>query len=168
MHPVPKPDRRSPSRPLDPSTCPECHSLATPALPHRHRRVQPLRPLRLSLVHPEARSNSQQRSGSAAFRMGVIPKRVTDRSAQRSGRSQGARSTTFSPARAPWRPLPQSLDSVRNSSRGWRTAVRWRPCVRSRVRRIGHEAGMNSGVRRIRESRFQPAHRNTLLPPDSS
>jgi len=32
MHPVPKPDRRSPSRPLDPSTCPECHALATPAL----------------------------------------------------------------------------------------------------------------------------------------
>ena len=33
--PVPvelKPDRRSPSRPLDPSTCPECHALATPAL----------------------------------------------------------------------------------------------------------------------------------------
>ena len=32
MHPVPKPDRRSPFRPLDPSTCPECHALATPAL----------------------------------------------------------------------------------------------------------------------------------------
>jgi hypothetical protein len=32
MHPVPKPDRRSPSRPLDPSTCPECLALATPAL----------------------------------------------------------------------------------------------------------------------------------------
>jgi len=82
------------------------------AFPHRHRRVLPLRPLRLSLVHPEARSNSQQRSGSAAFRMGIIPKRVTDTSAQRSGRSQGARSTTFSPARAPWRPLPQSLDQA--------------------------------------------------------
>ena len=32
MHPVPKPDRRSPSRPLDPSTCPECLALATPTL----------------------------------------------------------------------------------------------------------------------------------------
>ena len=32
MHRVPKPDRRSPSRPLDPSTCPECHALATSAL----------------------------------------------------------------------------------------------------------------------------------------
>jgi hypothetical protein len=32
MHPVPKPDGRSPSRPLDPSTCPECVALATPAL----------------------------------------------------------------------------------------------------------------------------------------
>jgi len=32
MQPVPKPDRRSLSRPSDPSTCPECLALATPAL----------------------------------------------------------------------------------------------------------------------------------------
>ena len=82
MHRVPKPDRRSPSRPLDPVHLPGV-SLARNAcaFPDRHRRVLPLRPLRLSLVHREARSNNQQRSRSAAFRMGVIPNRVTDISA---------------------------------------------------------------------------------------
>jgi len=29
---TPKPDRRQPSRPLDPSTCPECHAIAGPAV----------------------------------------------------------------------------------------------------------------------------------------
>lgn len=32
MHLEPKPDRRSESRPLDPSTCPECHAIAGPAV----------------------------------------------------------------------------------------------------------------------------------------
>jgi hypothetical protein len=32
MHAVRKPDRRAPSRPLDPSTCPDCHAIATPAV----------------------------------------------------------------------------------------------------------------------------------------
>ena len=84
----------------------------------------PLRPLRLPVVHPEARSNNQRRSGSAAFRMGVIPKRVTDSPAQRSGRSQAPAPPRSAPARAPWRPLQAFRAVLTRAARVLRGAAR--------------------------------------------
>jgi len=49
--------------------------------------------------------------------MGVVPKRVTDSPAQRSGRSQGTRSATFKPRPSALAATAASLDSVHNSSR---------------------------------------------------
>ena len=81
MHSVPKPDRRSPSRPLDPSTCPECLALATPTLfrtdAARISGASRNRPQRLTVFRTFITSNgNHSRTSEAIVRNGAdVPTR---------------------------------------------------------------------------------------------
>ena len=100
MHPVPKPDRRSPSRPLDPSTCPECHALATPALFRTDTAVYD-HCARCAYLwcYSEAGPNDQQRSGFSPLRLGIVSQRVKGVLARRNERPVPSHSTeSFRPA----------------------------------------------------------------------
>ena len=69
------------------------------AVPHRHRRVLPLRPLRLSLVYSEAGPSDQQHSGFSPLRLGIVSQRVNGVLAGRNERTLASHSTeSFRPA----------------------------------------------------------------------